>query len=267
MSRWSRAASSTCSGSGRFWVARCTPADEKAGAENVIVLEHGLWQRRYGGSREVIGRRVMLGEQPFTIVGVMPPDLDYPAGVEVWRTTSSVPTDGPFGDAARREVNLIGRLRPGVTLEQATTRDRRVDRAAGGRCASQCAARSHSRRSSVRGRGRRRRPDGNARAVRRRRARAADCERECGEPLVDAWRGAAGRARGARRTGGRTRQNRASGAWRKAWCWRWWPVSRDLRSPGGVSGADHAGARRAAARRVGPYRCDGGRCSRLPSSS
>ena len=69
-----------------------TPADDVEGAENVIVISHGLWQRRYGGSREVIGRRVMLGEQPFTIVGVMPPDLDYPSGVEVWRTTRSVPT-------------------------------------------------------------------------------------------------------------------------------------------------------------------------------
>jgi len=98
-----------------------TPGDDVDGAENVLVISRGLWQRRYGGSREVIGRRVMLSEQPFTIVGVMPPDLDYPTAVEMWRTTSSVPTSGPFGDAARREVNLIGRLRPGVTLEQATS--------------------------------------------------------------------------------------------------------------------------------------------------
>jgi predicted permease len=96
-----------------------TLADEKEGAENVIVVSSGLWQRRYGASREVLGRRLTVDEQPFTIVGVMPPDLDYPTGVEVWRTTSSVPTSGPFGDAARSEVNLIARLRPGVTIEQA----------------------------------------------------------------------------------------------------------------------------------------------------
>ena len=95
-----------------------TPADDVEGAENVLVVSHGLWQRRYGASREVVGRRVVLSEQPFTIVGVMPPDIDYPAGVEVWRTTRSVPTTGPFGDAARSEVNLVGRLRPGVTIEQ-----------------------------------------------------------------------------------------------------------------------------------------------------
>jgi predicted permease len=97
------------------------PADDVEGAENVLVISHGLWQRRYAGSREAVGRRVMLSEQPFTIVGVMPPDIDYPSGVEVWRTTRSVPTTGPFGDAARREINLVGRLRPGVTIEQVTS--------------------------------------------------------------------------------------------------------------------------------------------------
>ena len=96
-----------------------TVADEKDGAENVIVLSSRFWRSRYGAARDVLGRRLMLGEQPFRIVGVMPPDLDYPIGVDVWRTTSSVSTSGAFGDAARREVNLIARLRPGVTIEQA----------------------------------------------------------------------------------------------------------------------------------------------------
>jgi predicted permease len=98
-----------------------TPADDKDGAENVIIISNGFWRRRYGASREVIGRHVLIGERPFTIVGVMPADLDYPTGVEIWRTTTSVPTDEPFGDAARREVNLIGRLRSGVTREQAAS--------------------------------------------------------------------------------------------------------------------------------------------------
>jgi predicted permease len=97
------------------------PGDDRAGAEHVIVLSSGFWHRRYGAAADVLGRRVVLDEQPFTIVGVIPSDLDYPAGVEAWRTTASVPADGPFGDAARREVNLVGRLRSGVTLQQATS--------------------------------------------------------------------------------------------------------------------------------------------------
>jgi putative ABC transport system permease protein len=96
-----------------------TRAEDKEGAEDVIVISHGLWQRRYGGSRDAVGRRVSINDRPFTIVGVMPPDVDYPAGTELWRTTRSVPTTGPFGDAARFEVDLIARLRSGVSIPQA----------------------------------------------------------------------------------------------------------------------------------------------------
>lgn len=98
-----------------------TMTDELDGAESAIVISSGLWQRQYGGRRDIVGRRVMLDEMSFTIVGVMPPDLDYPTGVEIWRITRSVPASGPFGNAAQREVNLIGRLRRGVTAEQATS--------------------------------------------------------------------------------------------------------------------------------------------------
>jgi putative ABC transport system permease protein len=98
-----------------------TRADDVDGAEHVAVISHRLWQRRYGGSGGVVGRRLMLGEQPFTIVGVMPPDVDYPRGAEVWRTTRSIPANIPFADAARQEINLVARLRPRVTIEQATS--------------------------------------------------------------------------------------------------------------------------------------------------
>ena len=89
--RWSPGAFSTSSASSHSSAASLTRADDKAGAEDVLVISHGLWQRRYGGSHEVIGRRITLSERPFTIVGVMPPDVAYPSGIEVWRTTRSVP--------------------------------------------------------------------------------------------------------------------------------------------------------------------------------
>jgi putative ABC transport system permease protein len=98
-----------------------TPDDDVDGAENVVAISHGFWQRHFGGSRDAIGRRVGIGERQFTIVGVMPADLDYPSGAEAWRTTHSVPATGPFGNAARREIDLVGRLRRGVTIAQATS--------------------------------------------------------------------------------------------------------------------------------------------------
>ena len=100
---------------------RFTLADDRNSAEPVAVISHGYWQRHFGGVPDVVGRRLTINEQPCVIVGVMPPDLDYPRGVEIWRTTRSIPTDGAFGIAARREVNLIGRLHPGVTVEQASS--------------------------------------------------------------------------------------------------------------------------------------------------
>ena len=100
---------------------RFTLGDDREGAEPVAVISHGYWRRHFGGVPDVIGRRITVNEQPSVIVGVMPSDLDYPRGVEIWRTTRSIPTDGAFGIAAQREVNLIGRLRPGVTVEQASS--------------------------------------------------------------------------------------------------------------------------------------------------
>jgi len=100
-----------------------TPEDDRTGSENVLVITHKLWQRRYGGSREVLGRRVLIDGQPFTIVGVMPPDVDHPRQVEAWmtvaarQTAATIPT---FREAMRQELDLLARLREGVTAEQAS---------------------------------------------------------------------------------------------------------------------------------------------------
>lgn len=98
------------------------PADDVAGAENALVISHGLWRGRYGGSRDALGRRLVIGSQPFTIVGVMPPDFDYPRGAEAWttlRADASVETNPAFREGILRDVDLVARLRAGVTLEQA----------------------------------------------------------------------------------------------------------------------------------------------------
>lgn len=97
------------------------PADDVFGAENVLVLTHALWQRRYGGARDVIGRRVTLGEHPFTIVGVMPPKVECPHGVEAWMTLAAAASTmtNPGHDAVLRDVDLIARLRQGATIAQA----------------------------------------------------------------------------------------------------------------------------------------------------
>ena len=99
-----------------------SPADDRTGAQNVLVITHALWQRRYGGSRDVLGRRLQIGDQSFTIVGVMPPDIGYPRGVEAWMTlaaSASIEMNPAFREGLLRDVDLVARLRPGATLEQA----------------------------------------------------------------------------------------------------------------------------------------------------
>jgi putative ABC transport system permease protein len=95
-----------------------TRADDVAGAEHVMVISYGLWQRRYAGSRDAIGRRLTINEQPFTIVGVMPPDVEFPRGAEAWRTIASFAAT-QANAAFRVDVDLIARMRRGVTVAQA----------------------------------------------------------------------------------------------------------------------------------------------------
>jgi putative ABC transport system permease protein len=97
-------------------------ADDVAGALNALVITHALWQSRYGGSRDVIRRGLTVGERPFVIVGVMPPAIECPNGVEAWMTlaaSASTQATPEFREGVLRDVDLVARLRPGVTVEQA----------------------------------------------------------------------------------------------------------------------------------------------------
>ncbi len=82
-----------------------------------VVLGYGLWQRRFGSDTGVIGRTMILDEQPHTIVGVMPQGFQFPAGSEIWTNFSNA--GGHLLDRDHNSFEPIARLRPNVTLEQA----------------------------------------------------------------------------------------------------------------------------------------------------
>ena len=94
--------------------------DDRIGAENVIAISHGLWQRRYGGSRDVIGRALILRERRFTIVGVMPAGFEYPRGSEAWVSITAL-TSTMIDPDFTPLVDLIARLHRGATREQAAS--------------------------------------------------------------------------------------------------------------------------------------------------
>ena len=90
-----------------------TPAEERPGAPRVAVLSHRLWRERFGGDRAVLGREIQLDGRPATIVGVLPEN-------EVARELVVPLTIDPAQPLhTEKALIVMGRLRPGVSLEQA----------------------------------------------------------------------------------------------------------------------------------------------------
>jgi putative ABC transport system permease protein len=99
------------------------PADGESGAERVVVIGEKMWQRRYGGDAQVIGRQITIGGAPRTVVGVMPASFQFPTGDDLWvpldELTLGAPpsTEGRIGAAPG--MRFFGVLRPGVTFDAA----------------------------------------------------------------------------------------------------------------------------------------------------
>jgi putative ABC transport system permease protein len=96
-------------------------ADEQFGQHQVVLLSHELWQRRYGGDPQLVGRGIKLGGVTYTVVGVMPQGmafLDNSPRPELW-TPLSFAAGENMATRNNYFLRLVGRLRPGVSLEQA----------------------------------------------------------------------------------------------------------------------------------------------------
>jgi hypothetical protein len=89
------------------------------GHHRVVVLGEGLWMRRFGGDPSIVGRTLQLSGQPFTVVGVVPMSFEYPdAGTQIWTPESYAPGDA-MDTRANHFIDVIGRLKPGVTVTKA----------------------------------------------------------------------------------------------------------------------------------------------------
>ena len=102
--------------------------DDRTGSADVAVMSHRSWVSRFGSDPEIVGRRLILGGKPYTVVGVMPDSFDYPRGVELW-----VPVVPQLAQASAEwridaletpwfgVLFVVGRLKADVTLESAHT--------------------------------------------------------------------------------------------------------------------------------------------------
>jgi len=106
-----------------------TQSEWVPGCLDGVVISDGLWKRQFGSDPQVIGRRVRIDEDPYTVIGVMPPGFRHPGStldgdVDIWSACGFAAH--PFPSPPRRNVRFVagalGRLKPGITLEQAQRR-------------------------------------------------------------------------------------------------------------------------------------------------
>ena len=108
-----------------------TAAEERADAADVAIISHRLWKSRFNGDPAVVGRTMRLKTGPLTIVGVMPSGFMYPvrplvSTVDLWVPFKATPELLARGQTRNYMLSAIGRLKPGVTVEQAAADVRQI---------------------------------------------------------------------------------------------------------------------------------------------
>ena len=109
------------------------PDDELDGGNRRVVLSYAFWQQRFGGTPDVVGKMIELNEEPWEIVGVLPPGFTYPVGASrptaLYVPAAFAATDRVRGDSRNFNWTIIGRLKPGISRAQAQDQMHRVSEA------------------------------------------------------------------------------------------------------------------------------------------
>jgi putative ABC transport system permease protein len=100
------------------------PEEFKDGSNNVVILSHRLWQRRFGGDPKVVGKTLAVEQGGITVVGVMPPEFKLPDAAEAWTPVAEDSSEMRL--RASRYYGTIARLKPGVTALQAEAEMRTI---------------------------------------------------------------------------------------------------------------------------------------------
>jgi putative ABC transport system permease protein len=102
-----------------------TAEDNKPGAEKTVILGDEIWRRDFNADPNVVGQSVRVNSKAATVIGVMPPGFKFPFSEELWTPLYNefppVPRDALFLGANNRAPAVLGRLKPGVTLDQANS--------------------------------------------------------------------------------------------------------------------------------------------------
>ncbi|HUK31468.1 MAG TPA: ABC transporter permease [Candidatus Acidoferrum sp.] len=91
--------------------------EDEPGKNQVAILSYGLWQSRFGGDSRIAGRTVNLDGKPFTVIGVMGRDFNFPVPTDLWTPFDFSPQQ--WGDRKAHSLKVVGRLKVGVSIAQA----------------------------------------------------------------------------------------------------------------------------------------------------
>ncbi|HEX5438805.1 MAG TPA: ABC transporter permease, partial [Gemmatimonadaceae bacterium] len=102
------------------------PNDTQPGADHTVVLSDALWHSRFGGDPAIVGRTITLDGESYTVIGVMPPGFAFPAtsSTDLWLPRTFTPDE--HAQRGNRYLAVVGRLKPGVTLDAAAAQMKQI---------------------------------------------------------------------------------------------------------------------------------------------
>jgi putative ABC transport system permease protein len=94
------------------------PEEDRPGTEHVTLISYRLWKRRFGGDPKLVGQAILLNNQKYSVLGVMPPGFSFPSrNIDIW--TPIAFTSKQLANFGMHYLLVVGRLRPGVTVQKA----------------------------------------------------------------------------------------------------------------------------------------------------
>jgi predicted permease len=101
------------------WGRTFRPEEDQPGRDNVVLLSHGLWQRRFGSDPSLIGKTLTLSGRVYSVIGILPPNFELLGEAEIWKPIAFDAEALSENRRADHFLAVVARLKPGVTLAQA----------------------------------------------------------------------------------------------------------------------------------------------------
>jgi putative ABC transport system permease protein len=95
------------------------PEEDRPKVEPIAILSNGVWKRRFGSDRDIVGKKISISARPVTVIGVMPAGFEFPEQTQVWSNLSPDPAEEVRDN---RSLSSIARLKPGVSRDEAQSR-------------------------------------------------------------------------------------------------------------------------------------------------